>query len=167
MQESPSHLKSQRLDTCRNSFPKSKKTQVSREPILLRSNTTQERLTVLKGWSSTEAKAGDPTVPPDKSYYYEFHYDSEGKLSHLVENNKGVSALSALFYCDGTNPTARICFVQGKYSYSDLAFYNKNGMYFKCRIAPDGKVLSKWAYCYGAAIVGGRVVSGSACKLEK
>ena len=85
---------------------------------------------------------GDPTVPPDKSYYYEFHYDSEGKLSHLVENNKGVRALSNLFYYDGANPMARICFVQGKYSYSDLAFYKDDGMYFKCRIAPDGKVIS-------------------------
>ena len=76
------------------------------------------------------SKGGDPTVPPDNSYYYEFHYDSEGKLSHLVENNKGVRALSALFHYDGTNSMARICFVQGNYSYSDLAFYNENGMYF-------------------------------------
>ena len=88
------------------------------------------------------SKGGDPTVPPDKSYYHEFHYDSAGKLSHIVENNKGVRALSNLFYYDGTNPMARICFVQGEYSYSDLAFYNEDGMYFKCRTAPDGKVLS-------------------------
>jgi hypothetical protein len=88
------------------------------------------------------SKGGDPTVPPDKSYYHEFHYDSEGKLSHIVENNEGVRALSNLFYYDGTKPMARICFVQGEHAYSDLAFYNEDGMYFKCKIAQDGKVLS-------------------------
>jgi len=95
-----------------------------------------------EGMMVNGSKGGDPTVPPDKSYYHEFHYDSEGKLSHIVENNKGVRALSNLFYYDGTNPMARICFVQGEHSYSDLAFYNEDGMYFKCRTAPDGKVLS-------------------------
>ena len=95
------------------------------------------------------SKGGDPTVPPDKSYYHEFHYDSEGKLSHTIENDNGKRALSNLFYYDGTNPMARICFVQGKYSYSDLAFYDEGGMYFKCRIAPDGNVLSG-----GLAVVG-------------
>jgi hypothetical protein len=95
-----------------------------------------------EGMMANGSKGGNPTVPPDKPYYHEFHYDSEGKLSHIVENNKGVRALSNLFYYDGANPMARICFVQGEVSYSDLAFYNEDGMYFKCRIAPDGEVLS-------------------------
>lgn len=88
------------------------------------------------------SKGGNPEVPPDKSYYHEFHYDREGKLSHIVENNEGARALSNLFYYDGTNPVARICFVQGKHSYSDLACYTEGEMFFKCRIASDGNVLA-------------------------
>lgn len=88
------------------------------------------------------SRSKNPDVPPAKSYYHEFHYDSEGKLSHIVENDNGNRSLSNLFYYDGADPMAKILFVQGKHSYSDLAFYIDKAMYLKCRIAADGKVIS-------------------------
>ncbi len=86
----------------------------------------------------------DPSDLSDESYYYEFHVDSDGLLSHVVVNDNGKRSLVNRFYYYYKNRAINVYFENGKISYIDIAYLSDRGkLMYRCRMAPDGSVLFK------------------------